>query len=128
MFEVIDFWQYSFLEEIKDRNFKTLSEYLKEESNFWMTKIKEEIKNLSEKQSLKIQYLHDTINTLNSFVSLKYQKDIKILTLVLVGLTIVLVILTAVLIYLTTKNPILFLGILILTPIILNMTPKIFKI
>lgn len=83
-----------FLKEVKDRNFKTLSEYLKEESNSWMTKIREEIKNISKKQSLEIQYLHDTINTLNSFVSLKYQKDIKRLTWVLVGLTLILVYLT----------------------------------
>jgi hypothetical protein len=87
----------SFLGEVKNETSKTLSGHLHEDSNFWLTKIEEEIRSISERQSLRIQYLHDTINTLNSFINIKYQKKLEKLTNWLVGLTVVLVILTLIL-------------------------------
>ncbi|MCK4797639.1 MAG: hypothetical protein KAT05_09670, partial [Spirochaetes bacterium] len=53
----------SFLEEDVDDNFERLSVYLNEDSKLWRSRIKDEMNSISEKQSLKIQYLHDTINT-----------------------------------------------------------------
>ncbi|MCK4796935.1 MAG: hypothetical protein KAT05_06105, partial [Spirochaetes bacterium] len=82
----------SFLEEDIDENFERLSVYLNEDSKLWRSRIKDEMNSISEKQSLKIQYLHDTINTLNSFINLKYQEKINTLTKILVVLTIVLII------------------------------------
>ena len=82
----------SFLEENVDENLKRLSVYLNEDSKLWRSRIKDEMNSISEKQSLKIQYLHDTINTLNSFINLKYQDRIEKLTKILMFLTIVLTI------------------------------------
>ena len=82
----------SFLEEDIDDNFERLSVYLNEDSKLWRSRIRDKMNSISEKQSLNIQYLHDTINTSNSFVNLKYQKKINTLTKILIVLTIVLII------------------------------------
>ncbi|MCZ7399147.1 MAG: hypothetical protein O8C62_05605 [Candidatus Methanoperedens sp.] len=103
----------SFLNEVKNETSKTLSEHLYGDSKFWFAKIREEIRDISERQSLRIQYLHDTINTLNSFTNIKYQEkteklteetknltvSIKKLTFWLVFLTVIIVLLTAIMVY-----------------------------